>query len=84
MRILIMDDFNFMGIDWDIEHHSSPDEFYIESIKINDSEELIGCFHEGFIESINRSFFNHLEKEAKRIAEEDAGQQFLEDKLNDR
>ena len=77
-----MVEFEFRGVDWEIEYHSSPDEIYIESIRIDGGLDLYFALSNYFIEQLMAAFIKHLEKEAKRSAEEDAGQQFLENGEN--
>jgi len=54
--------FEFMGVDWDLEVYSTPEEFYIESIKISDGDELIDEFTELFIEKITEALKSYLIK----------------------
>ena len=68
----------YKGVIWEVEYYSDPEEVYIESIKLDDSDELVDEFTEKFIAGINLVLIDELEKEAKRSIEEDMGQRCLE------
>ena len=74
----MIDILKYMGVPWDIEYYSDPEEVYIESIKINGGDELVDEFTEKFIAGINLVLIGELKKEAKRNRGEDAGQHCLE------
>lgn len=60
----------FMGVAWDVEYLSDPDEVLIVSITVNGGEELINEFTENFKDELHTELLVQLERRAAELRTE--------------